>query len=368
MPGPPTSRLRRQCANARRGACEAYRTIEGGQPGQPTLGEGMTRYRVLALAGAAAVALSAASAWAAGTPSAKVTYTYAELAIVVEAQVACDSYDGNDCASISLEDLATGSHRVLHATIKMPRHKGLLIDVSMECGNFLDMAVGSKGGDKDRAAATVRVLVLVNDGTGWDVALPSGNTGRDLDGDGDSDRFTSIEDGVVFCHRLQGLESRFHGIFASNTDLDGFIGGEDGDFHTVVDACEAGGVEGQACSAVTLVGTCLYKDPDSIKIFADLECFEPGELRLITAGMTANAFTFMYPNTTRSGVHEIAVIAYLDAGAGLDGDTPSGESITRAMIGLGSMSVETVRMIRGANVMSQPIDCNDIPNPCAELD
>lgn len=312
--------------------------------------------------------MSAASAWAAGTPSAKVTYTYAELAIVVEARVACESYDGNDCASISLEDLATGSHQILHATIKMPRHKGLLIDVSMACGNFLDMSVESNGGDKDRAAATVRVLVLVNDGTGWDVALPSGNTGRDLDGDGVEDQFTSIEDGVVFCHRYQELESRFQGVFATNIALKGFIGGEDGDLHNVMDACEAGGVEGQACSAVTLVGTCLYKDPDSIKIFADPECFEPWELRLITASMAANAFTFMYPNTSRSGIHEISVIAYLDAGAGLSGDSPSGESTTRAMIGLGSMSVETVRMIKGANLMSPSIDCNDISNPCPALD
>ncbi len=330
----------------------------------------MIRKRVLALTGAAAVALSAASAWAAGAPSAKVTYTYAAINMVVQPQVACDSYDGTDCAGISLGDLATGGHQILHAAIKVPKHKGLLIDVSMACGNFLDMAVNSKGGDEYRAAATVRVLVLVNDGTGWDVALPSGNSGRDLDGDGDPDQFAKIDDGVVFCHRLRELEAKFQGIFATTTSLDGFIGDADGEFYAGDDAiaCLAGGDGAQACSAVTLVGTCLFKDPDSNKVFADLECFEPEEVRLITAGMTANAFTFLYPNTARSGVHEIVVIAYLDAGAGLHGDTPSGEPIVRAMIGLGSMSVQTVRMIKGPIVMSQRIDCTGIPNLCAELD
>jgi hypothetical protein len=235
----------------------------------------------------------------------------------------------------------------------------------MECGNFLDTQVRSKGGDKNSATAnaTVRVLVLVNDGTGWAPAKPSGNTGRDLDGDGVADDFTDINDGVVFCHGYQQLEARFQGIFTTDTELDGWIGDEDGDFYNDLILCE---LSGQTCTEVTLVGTCLYKDPSSNKIFALLECFEPEEVRLITASMTASSFNFMYPNTQESGVHDVAVIAYLDAGAGLSGDAPSGESRARAMIGLGSMSVQTVRMIKGPIVVSDPIDCE--VGDCPELD
>ena len=105
-----------------------------------------------------------------------------------------------------------------------------------------------------------------------------------------------------------------------------------------------------------LVGTCLFEDQNTGRIFADLDCFEPEEIQLITASMTANSFNFMYPNTTESGVHLIKVIAYLDTGASLSGDSPSGASTARAMIGLGSMSVQTVRMVRGPIVGSSVMD------------
>lgn len=312
----------------------------------------------LLLAAAAMVAF-AGSAWAA--PSAKAVFTLAEINVVTEASVECDTYDGDVCTAADLDALADSSHSILQASIKMPKHKELLINVSLECGNFLDTHVKSKGGDKNSASAeaTVRVLVLVNDGNGYVPAVPSGNSGRDLDGDGTPDQFTGIEDGVVFCHRFQELIATFQGIFTTDENVPGFIGDEDDLFYTDEAECEAGGDGGQTCTAVTLVGTCLFEDQTTGRIFADLDCFEPEEIQLITASMTATSFNFMYPNTTESGVHLIKVIAYLDTGASLTaitGDNPSGASTARAMIGLGSMSVQTVRMVKGAIVESTPVE------------
>jgi hypothetical protein len=200
----------------------------------------------------------------------------------------------------------------------MPKHKELLIDVSMECGNFLDTQVKSKGGDKNSATAdaTVRVLVLVNDGNGWKPALPSENPNR-----GDLGLTTVAggipNQGVVFCHRSQTLEAKFQGIFTTDQQVPGFLGDEDGLFYSVEAECLLGGDggDGQTCTAVTMVGTCLFEDQSTGKIVADLSCFDEEEVRLITASLTANSFNFMYPNAERSGVHDIVVVAYLDAGS-----------------------------------------------------
>ena len=304
-----------------------------------------------------AAAMGAFAGGAMAAPSAKAVYTFAALNLVTEASVECDGYE-ETCTSADLEAMASSAHSILQASIKMPKHKELLINVSLECGNFLDTHVKSKGGDKNSASAeaTVRVLVLVDDGTGYKPALPSGNTGRDLDGDGTNDVFVGMHDGVVFCHRTQELLATFQGIFTTDVNVPGFIGDEDDEFYSNEAACEAGGDGGQTCTAATMVGTCLFEDQFTGKIVADLECFEPEEIQLITASMTANSFTFMYPNTTQSGVHNIAVIAYLDTGAGLGGDEPSGSAIARALIGLGSMSVQTVRMIKGPIVGSTVMD------------
>lgn len=313
------------------------------------------------------ILMVAGNAWAA--PSAKTTFTYAELNVVTEASGACDPYaDTPDpCTSDDLASLASSEHQIMSAMIKMPKHKELLIDVSLECGNFLETQVKSKGGDKNsaNAEATVRVLVIVNDGSGWKPALPSGNPNRDLIGDG---TWTGPTEGVVFCHRSQELEAKFQGIFTTNTDQAGWFGDEDELFYSIEADCLIGGDGEQTCTAVTLVGTCLYEDQSTGKIFADLDCFEPEEIRLTTASMTANSFSFMYPNTERSGEHQVAVIAYLDTGRGLGGDDESGSSTARAMVGLGSMSVQTVRMVKGPISVSTRGDCTVGSPYCTELD
>ena len=72
--------------------------------------------------------------------------------------------------------------------------------------------------------------------------------------------------------------------------------------------------------------------------------------------MTANAFNFLYHNAQESSVHTITVIAWLDTGAALGG-TALGSAGATAAIGLGSMMVETVRLIRGADITSDNPVC-----------
>ena len=73
--------------------------------------------------------------------------------------------------------------------------------------------------------------------------------------------------------------------------------------------------------------------------------------------MTANAFNFLYHNADESSVHTITVIAWLDTGAALGGTT-LGSAGAKATIGLGSMMVETVRLVKqgdGALESGEPI-------------
>ena len=61
----------------------------------------------------------------------------------------------------------------------------------------------------------------------------------------------------------------------------------------------------------------------------------------------------MYPNIHASGDHTISVIAYLDTGASLSG-TANGSATARAGLGLGSLMVNTVRMVKG-DITESPI-------------
>jgi hypothetical protein len=60
----------------------------------------------------------------------------------------------------------------------------------------------------------------------------------------------------------------------------------------------------------------------------------------------------MYANVRSSGDHTISVIAYLDTGASLSG-TGNGNATARATLGLGSVAVNTVRMVKGDIVVSE---------------
>ncbi len=359
----------------------------------------------LAIAAVAMLGLFAGSASAGHNtgPSSKATFTHADVNIVQEIDItALDVqienpdvgafpealYDGGArdavCSQIELDAglcipgavldaLSASQWSILQTTIKMPKHKDISIDVSMECGNFLDTHVKSKGGQKDSAsaAATVRVAVMVDDGINApSFAFPNVTSalGDDLTGDGNADEndtlIQALSQGVVFCHKSQLLEATFQGLIQTGAEEPGFVVVVDGNdpdpeifnivFGTLA-ACEAAGDGGNTCEEVTIIGTCLILHEDG-RIVLLVGCLTPEELRLVTGSMTANAFNFLYHNALESSRHTITVIAWLDTGVALGG-TALGSAGAKAAIGLGSMMVETVRLIRGANIDSGPAVC-----------
>lgn len=303
-----------------------------------------------------------------------------------------DEYLAGSCEQLDKKDaLAHSKWKVLQTQIKMPKHKDISIDVSFECGNFLDTTVKSKGGAKDSASAasTVRVAVLVDDGVnGTRAALPSTPSalGADLTGDGnadgDDDVIAVLSSGVVFCHKSQLLEAKFQGLIQDGEPFNLWevttdYGEEDvlGTLWADEISCEASGdADGSTtfnvCTETTIevVGTCLLQLEDG-QIVLDTDCLTPEELRLVTGSMTANSFNFLYHNADESSVHTITVIAWLDTGAALGGTT-FGDAGAKAAIGLGSMMVETVRLVKqsDADLMSGAAICVDISGDEAVVD
>ncbi len=86
-------------------------------------------------------------------------------------------------------------------------------------------------------------------------------------------------------------------------------------------------------------------DSEGHIIIGDGSCLEPEEVSLLLETLTANAFNFYY-GPTDSGVYEIEVQAKAHATAELF-DTQLGAAKGEAFVGLGSMLVETIRLIKG---------------------
>lgn len=176
-------------------------------------------------------------------------------------------------------------------TIKTSEAKDLFIDVSLECGLTTNTMVMSKKllRDISEAEAIVTVEVYV-DGK---LALPGT---------------------VTFARRYQGLIAEFAG------DISG---------------------------ALTI------NDAGSLVI--DETLIEEEMLALILDTMTANSFNFVAPGLS-AGVHTIEVVAnpeYVQAGKEFDpaaGELMYDNLPTKAYVGKGSVTVETVRSIKGEDI------------------
>lgn len=267
------------------------------------------------------VVLLAGPAWAQGTASAKAAFDVSNIGFVLSSS----SSGGTTDAPATDDDHNNAT--ILSAMIKAPKHKDLTIDVSMECGNFTQTEVKSKGGVKDvaEAGASVRVGVVVseilNDGTIGEsfAAYPSGDPNRTF-----GSVFGTVAnptDGVVFCKRTQKLEAVFQGIIdfdpGTMTNVDAFHG-------------------------------CLINDPVTGNVVIDPACLTEEELNLVIDQMTAASFNFIAPDLPESGVYRVDVMAWLDTGA----YSQNGSAEGKATIGLGSMSIETVRLAKG----TEPVD------------
>lgn len=262
------------------------------------------------------------------------------------------------------QDDDTGWETILTTKIKTPNQKDLAFDVALQCGLVTDTTVKSKGGAKDVSAAkgTIRVRVKVThpDDT-FDYALPSEEGVSEL--------------GVTYCDRFQQLEAKFAGLdcFAAPYGVEGYcdegtcISGKVGEECLTDDACDVAGgavilgicdTAGTGLCTEGTVGDECSQDTDCDLTLApgEVYCYDPEELRLLLETLNANAFNFLLPNLG-PGVHTVEVQARAQANVDLLG-TAFGEAKAQAFVGLGSMLVETVRLIKGAEANTEWFDLN----------
>ena len=249
----------------------------------------MRKLALIMMAGALTVLISMQ---AFAQPSAKIAVAGGGLTALNQARGA--SADTTD-SSAGVKTADTGFVTVMRTSIKVPNDKGLAFDVALQSGINTYTQVRSKGGDKDTAQATGRISVRVKltdeDGVVTYAAPGEGNV---------------PENGVTYSYRLQELSATFQGLIEGCIDIEGHI------------------------------------------IIGDGSCLEPEEVSLLLETLTANAFNFYY-GPTDSGVYEIEVQAKAHATAELF-DTQLGAAKGEAFVGLGSMLVETIRLIKGAGL------------------
>jgi hypothetical protein len=183
---------------------------------------------------------------------------------------------------------ADGWSPVFTTTIKTSEQKDLFVDVSLECGLTTDTKVISK--QLERALATAEASIMVK-------VLVDGNEADPGE--------------VTFAKRAQTLIAEFAG------DISG---------------------------ALSIVDGALVIDETLI---------EPETLQLILDTMSANSFNFIAPDVS-VGEHTVEVLAkvsYDTVTEGID-DYSSAEAAATAYIGKGSVTVESVRMVKGDEVTS----------------
>lgn len=251
----------------------------------------MKKTFIVFLAVAVVMTLGSTSAFAG--PSAKVTAQIGDLSIIEVSESGGSGVpDSGD----------TGWETLFTQTIKTPQDKDLFIDVSLECGLTTDTTVMSK--KLTRAIATAEAIVEVQvlvDG----VAVA-------VNGTGDTD--------ITFARREQTLIAEFAGDFSD----------------------------------------CMTADLVTGEVTVDWECADLETLQLILDTMQANSFNFVVPDLV-AGEHTVQIQAKLSyvASGNLAQDTidqdvvimAEGQSFARAYLGNGSVTIETVRMIKGEDVI-----------------
>jgi len=305
----------------------------------------MMRKLALALTGATAAALLAGTAWAGNLPSSKAAASVGNLTALGTACAQSGDVPNDETADcpILTESDDTGWVTVQTTFIKTPNGKELAFDVALQCGLVTFTEVKSKGGEKDtsQAKARVRVRVRIQDVANNTLEVIPGTVryAKPLEED-------DPDNGVTYCYRLQRLSAIFQGIFQDLDDpgVPRWRGEDDNIYATQQDCIDAGNSE---CTLITVVGTCLYLDPVTGNIVLDPDCLEPEELALLLETLTATAFNFLSANEN-PGIKKIDVQARATADTALFG-TQNGSAKGEAFVGLGSMLVETVRMVKDAD-------------------
>ena len=198
----------------------------------------------------------------------------------------------------------TGWVSILTTHIKTPNAKELAIGVSLQCGIVTDTTVRSKGGELDSAAAQGRIKVRVKitqpDGS---VVYAEPDNGADLSG-----TLLTPGPGVTYCDRYQKLAARFAGL---------------------------------NCTADLVTGA--------------VTCVDPEELQLILKTLNAHHFNFLHANAV-PGVQRVEVQARAQSAVELGG-TRLGAAGAEAFAGAGALSVETIRLVKDADGVT---DLDDI--------
>lgn len=229
-------------------------------------------------------------------PSAKATAQIGDLGIL---EISGSGGSGN------LVSGDTGWTPIFEQDIKTPNGKDLFINVSLECGLTTDTQVMSKKLARAvaEAEAVVEVRVLIDD---VPVAVNGNNPNPDTD--------------ITFARRNQKLIAEFAGDFSD----------------------------------------CMTTDLVTGVVSVDWTCVDPETLQLILDTMSANAFNFIAPNLS-ADLHTVTIEAKLSYKA--DGnlvqeeidsalyDMAEGLAVARAYLGNGSVTVETVRMIKDEDLV-----------------
>lgn len=94
------------------------------------------------------------------------------------------------------------------------------------------------------------------------------------------------------------------------------------------------------------IAGCITVDPVTGTIIINWDCVTPEEIKLILETLNAASFSFVAVDVPQ-GVHKISVEACVSAG----GSAQTGSYKAKALVGKGSVTVESVRLIKDPNVV-----------------
>jgi len=256
----------------------------------------MKKYFASALITVFALGFSCSNAIAQSLPSSKAVAAAGQMQVV---PVSGDTDNGDTKADSGWQDIMT-------KTIKVSMNKDLFVDVSLETGLITNTLVASKllGKSTSIATAGIDVQVVLNKGTPKEKIVAPG--------------------AVTFDRRKQSLIAQFGGYIAPE------------------------------CLVVTI-------DPVTgavTGVTIDETCVQPEKLELLLDTMAAHSFNFIAADVP-TGTHKITVQAKLSYDVYHNyipkpGDPVgyyTGKAAATALLRLGSMTIESVRMIMGTDIV-----------------
>jgi hypothetical protein len=184
-------------------------------------------------------------------------------------------------------------------SIHTSEQKDLIFGASFECGLYTSTRVKSSGGIESTsyASAGVRVRIIVDPGTPSERIAEPGSDPTPLNNQDDT--------GVTYCSRKQTLSAKLQGIIGNL-------------------ACFPGGVFDPTAPG------CVLTDE---------------EIELVLETLDANSFFFILDNLG-AGDHNIVVQARIDTAVS------SYDAEAKALVGKGAVTVEEVRLVKGAAILA----------------